>query len=106
MAMAISGMSIRRTCDRMLIPRQIEGMFTVVVGIIFLALFPRQTSKPVSLLGVRYFNEREAYILTQRILLDDPSKLHAKSHVSWAELRQTVTRPIAVSIKFHAEWIY
>lgn len=67
----------------------------MVVGILFLALFPQQTSNPVSLLGVRYFSERESYILTQRVLIDDPSKRHAQSHVSWAELKQAVTQPLS-----------
>ncbi|KAK1770208.1 major facilitator superfamily domain-containing protein [Phialemonium atrogriseum] len=69
----------------------IEGMFTVVVGIIFLLLFPQSTSKPVSLVGIRLFSERESYILTSRVLADDPQKEHAKSYVTPAELKHTLT---------------
>ncbi len=72
-------------------PHQIEGMFTVVVGIIFITLFPLQTSNPVPLLGFRYFNERETYILTRRVLLDDPSKIHARPHISWKEVKAAVS---------------
>jgi hypothetical protein len=65
-------------------------MFTVVVGVIFITLFPKQVANPVSLTGIRYFNKRETYILAKRVLLDDPSKIHAKAHVSWVELKRAV----------------
>lgn len=71
--------------------KQIEGMFTIVVGVIFISLFPKQVGNPVSTFGVKYFNEREIYILARRTILDDPSKVHAKPHVSWAELKRTVS---------------
>ncbi|KAH6680035.1 alternative sulfate transporter [Plectosphaerella plurivora] len=69
----------------------IEGMFTIVVGIVFIALFPRSTSNPVSLLGYRFITERESQILTARVLRDDPSKAHAKTHVSRTELKNALT---------------
>ncbi|KAF7551472.1 hypothetical protein G7Z17_g4976 [Cylindrodendrum hubeiense] len=69
----------------------IEGMFTVVVGVLFLSLFPQNTANPVSLLGVRLFNEREAKILTKRILLNDPSKRDVKVHISRQEMKNVFT---------------
>lgn len=63
----------------------------MLVGFFFIALFPRSTSNPVSLLGFRYFTEREAQILTARVLRDDPSKVHAKTHVSRGELKDALT---------------
>ncbi|KAL2125017.1 hypothetical protein VTJ04DRAFT_1382 [Mycothermus thermophilus] len=65
----------------------LEGLFTVLVGLIFLALFPKSTAHPVSLLGLRYFNEREAQILTQRVLRDDPTKFQPRRNVSLAEVK-------------------
>lgn len=70
---------------------QIEGTFTIMIGIMFLTLFPKSPSDPTSLVGFRYFTPREAQILTYRVLRDDPSKAHAKSHVSRDELKRTLT---------------
>ncbi|RSL56932.1 hypothetical protein CEP51_014318, partial [Fusarium floridanum] len=52
----------------------IEGIMTVLSGLVFIGLFPGLPSDPVSLFSVRFFDEREIYILQQRVLLDDPSK--------------------------------
>ncbi|CAM1508045.1 Fc.00g048930.m01.CDS01 [Cosmosporella sp. VM-42] len=69
----------------------LEGIFTILVGVIFLSLFPDSVSNPVSILGLRAFNGRETYILTKRVLKDDPSKIHAKPHVSKQELKNVLT---------------
>ncbi|KAH7152046.1 major facilitator superfamily domain-containing protein [Dactylonectria estremocensis] len=69
----------------------IEGMFTVVVGVMFLSLFPQNTANPVSLLGLRLFNDREAKILTKRILANDPSKVNVKVHISRKEMKNVFT---------------
>lgn len=66
-------------------------MFTVIVGIIFLSLFPDSVVNPVSLLGIRAFTERESYILTQRVLRDDPSKAYIKPHVTGTEIKNVVS---------------
>ena len=69
---------------------QLEGLFTISVGLIFIGLFPKSPSHSVSLLGRRYFNEREAQILSQRILKDDPSKAKEGRSVSKKELVDVV----------------
>ncbi|CRK21379.1 hypothetical protein BN1723_012369 [Verticillium longisporum] len=69
----------------------IEGILTLAVGITFISLFPQSTNHPVSLFGYRYFTEREAQILTARVIRDDPSKRHAKQHVSRSELKDALT---------------
>ncbi|KAL2157990.1 hypothetical protein VTH06DRAFT_4799 [Thermothelomyces fergusii] len=69
----------------------IEGMFTVLVGALFVALFPRSPGNPVSIFGIRYFSEREAHILGQRVLRDDPTKIQPRQNVSWAEVKATFT---------------
>lgn len=71
--------------------QQIEGIFTVLVGCLFLVFFPQSTGKPVSLMGFRYFDERESHILTTRVVRDDPTKLHTKAHVSWKEFKDCVS---------------
>lgn len=57
----------------------LEGLMTIVAGILFLCLFPGTPSNPVSLIGVHFFTEREQMILHKRILVDDPSKVTTKS---------------------------
>ncbi|CAI6043051.1 unnamed protein product [Clonostachys chloroleuca] len=69
----------------------LEGMLTIVIAVLFITLFPRSTSNPVSLAGLRHFTEEEAHIITQRVLLDDPTKKHAHTHVSREELRAVFT---------------
>lgn len=70
---------------------KIEGIFTILVGIAFLTIFPTSISKPVSLVGIRFFSERESHILTRRILADDPSKAEVKTYVSWQEVKNVVS---------------
>lgn len=69
---------------------QLEGIFTVLIGIGFLTTFPNKISDPVSNLGYRYFTEREAQIIYERVLRDDPTKAQPKRHVTWAEIKSTV----------------
>ncbi|KAL2132613.1 hypothetical protein VTI74DRAFT_3603 [Chaetomium olivicolor] len=69
----------------------LEGIFTILVGFLFIALFPLSSGKPVSILGIRYFSEREAQILQQRVLRDDPTKFQPHRNVSWAEIKATFT---------------
>jgi MFS family permease len=69
----------------------IEGLFTVVVGVIFALLFPSSPTNPVNLLKRRYFTERESYILVQRVLRDDPSKHEKSKNVTSAELKRVVS---------------
>ncbi|KAG7290308.1 hypothetical protein NEMBOFW57_000307 [Staphylotrichum longicolle] len=60
----------------------IEGAFTVLVGVVFISIFPRSPANPVSLLGYRYFTEREAQILHQRVILDDPTKVQPRPNLT------------------------
>lgn len=46
----------------------LEGLFTILCGAIFFALFPESPSRPRSFLNVRFFTEREEYVLLQRVL--------------------------------------
>ncbi|KAL9949020.1 hypothetical protein ACHAQF_006950 [Verticillium nonalfalfae] len=69
----------------------LEGIFTVLIGIGFLTTFPNKINDPVSILGYRYFTEREAQIIYERVLRDDPTKAQPKRHVTWAEIKSTLT---------------
>ena len=61
-------------------------------GILFILLFPRDNANPLNLFGYQYFNERERYILRQRLILDDPSKARKGGrHVPRADLRKVVS---------------
>ncbi|EEU44840.1 uncharacterized protein NECHADRAFT_96352 [Fusarium vanettenii 77-13-4] len=73
------------------IVKQLEGIFTILTGLIFLSLFPDSTYNPVSLLKIRLFTEDEARILTKRILLDDPSKIHVKPQITKQEFKNVFT---------------
>ena len=65
------------------------------MGILFIALFPLSSANPVSLLGIRYFSERESQILQQRVLRDDPTKFQARRNVSLAEVKAAVCIPLS-----------
>jgi hypothetical protein len=68
-------------------------------GVVFALLFPASPGKPVNLLGRRYFNERETYILVQRVLLDDQTKEKGRKNVTSAELKATVRTNFIVSLR-------
>lgn len=70
--------------------QKIEGVFTILVGLVFLLLFPRSVGLPKSLAGITYFNQRESRILVQRVLLDDPSKAEGRRKIAWAEVKRAV----------------
>ncbi|RVX76116.1 hypothetical protein B0A52_00473 [Exophiala mesophila] len=70
----------------------IEGVMAIGGGILFILLFPRDNANPLNLFGYQYFNERERYILRQRLILDDPSKARKGGrHVPRADLRKVFT---------------
>ncbi|KAF4948115.1 hypothetical protein FGADI_9902 [Fusarium gaditjirri] len=69
----------------------LEGIFTILVGILFILFFPDSPFNPVSLFKFGVFTEREKEILKKRILKDDPSKIHAKPNVTKEEFRNVMT---------------
>ncbi|ROV89499.1 hypothetical protein VSDG_08513 [Cytospora chrysosperma] len=68
---------------------QLEGIYTVITGILFLVIFPKAPENPVSFMKIRLFNDRESHILKRRVDLDDPSKAQGRPHVSWSEFKRT-----------------
>lgn len=70
----------------------IEGLLAFSCGTVFILMFPKDPTNPVSILGVSYFDERERYILRHRVILDDKTKsVKAKKHVTRGELVQVVS---------------
>ncbi|KAM0343595.1 hypothetical protein ACHAPU_008346 [Fusarium lateritium] len=69
----------------------IEGLFTILVGTLFFILFPDSPFNPVSVFKYGIFTEREKHILTRRILVDDPTKIHAKPNVTKEEFKNVMT---------------
>lgn len=69
----------------------LEGLFTLLVGFLFLALFPLNAAKPICWARIRYFNERQTRILIERVLLDDPSKAQGSRNVTGADFKRVFT---------------
>ncbi|KAJ9156231.1 Alternative sulfate transporter [Pleurostoma richardsiae] len=68
----------------------LEGIFTILAGVVFACLFPGLPNNPVSLTGIRYFNEKETMILQQRVLLDDPLKAMKRSFITLPDVLSTL----------------
>jgi len=64
----------------------LEGLLTLVAGVVFVVLFPGTPSNPVSLTGVRWFTAREQLILRERVFRDDPTKRAAKKRIPVREV--------------------
>ncbi|EEQ86688.1 MFS transporter, variant [Blastomyces dermatitidis ER-3] len=69
----------------------LEGLLTIIVGFLFLALFPKDPDNPISMFGYRYFTEREAAFLSRRVLADDPKKEKGGNSISLKQLKGAVT---------------
>ncbi|KAF5686275.1 nicotinamide mononucleotide permease [Fusarium circinatum] len=55
----------------------IDGLFTLVVGFVFILIMPRSTTNTLPLAGLKWFdlfNAEERDILAKRVILDDPRK--------------------------------
>lgn len=71
---------------------QIEGLYTVLAGVIYMAFYPKSRDEPVPFTRLTYFNEREKHIISQRVMLDDPSKVSGpRKTISMKELGWAVS---------------
>ncbi|KAM3497684.1 hypothetical protein MY10362_008977 [Beauveria mimosiformis] len=70
----------------------IEGMLTIVAGIVFGLLMPKSPDNPSNILGHSYFTPREIHILTQRVARDNPAGEAKNKYVKWADIKATFTR--------------
>ncbi|KAI0158305.1 MFS general substrate transporter [Xylariaceae sp. FL1272] len=76
----------------------VEGLITIGIAIIFLLLLPPKVGdgRPVlsRLTGNwSYFNDRESYIMTRRVLLDDPAKAKGAIRITGRDVWTTVSNP-------------
>lgn len=93
----------------------LEGLFTILAGILFICAFPGTPSNPVTLTGIKYFNEREITILQTRVLIDDPAKVQKKPYIDIRDIVKTLSSgklwlhvllTIAGLAPSNALWIY
>ncbi|RYO83197.1 hypothetical protein DL762_006242 [Monosporascus cannonballus] len=70
--------------------RGIEGMWTVLMGVVFGCLFPASLSRPVPFVGLRYFTDREAFILRQRIVQEDSYKRAVSQNIPFKAVFKTL----------------
>ncbi|ENH65217.1 hypothetical protein FOC1_g10000880 [Fusarium oxysporum f. sp. cubense race 1] len=63
----------------------IDGLFTLVVGFVFILIMPRSTTNTLPLAGIKWFDPftaEERDILAKRVILDDPRKQVKLSGIS------------------------
>jgi MFS transporter, ACS family, DAL5 transporter family protein len=86
-------------------PRQmflIEGMFTVLTGVLFGLFMPHSPDKPVTIMGYEYFNQQEASCLVNRIRLNGPGKTQARKYVQWKDIKNAAGRtPLSLPLPTH-----
>lgn len=68
----------------------LEGLLTLVAGVLFLCLFPGSPDSPVSLLHVRIFTEREETILRERMSPSDREALKTSRNIRASDIVQTL----------------
>ncbi|CAK7219942.1 hypothetical protein SEUCBS140593_004065 [Sporothrix eucalyptigena] len=68
----------------------LEGIFTILTGVVFVTLFPGLPSNPVSFAGIRYFSDRELMILRQRKALDDPNAGQLQRRMTFKDVTSTL----------------
>lgn len=70
----------------------LEGIFTVLCGVLLILFLPKDPSNPYPLSRISYFTAREREIMVKRVLLDDPSKEKRTHHVTLQQIKKTVRR--------------
>lgn len=70
----------------------IEGMVTILVGVLFALFMPRSPAKPTNVLGHSYFTPREIHILTHRVAAESLTESAKHKHVRWADLKAAFSR--------------
>ncbi|KAM0433397.1 hypothetical protein ACHAPT_004275 [Fusarium lateritium] len=76
----------------------IEGILTIISGVIFLVLFPGLPNNPTSLLGISFFNERERMIMQERLWRDNGTRKARSSHITGKHIVLTIKDP---KVLFH-----
>ncbi|CEJ56776.1 Putative Permease of the major facilitator superfamily [Penicillium brasilianum] len=74
----------------------VEGVMTLVIGVIFTLLVPPSAGDGRALISFgrwSYFTERESHIIRNRVLLDDPRKARGHIQISRSDIWQTLKQP-------------
>lgn len=71
---------------------EIEGMITILAGVIFMCFFPGTPKTAQPLTRLSYFSSEELDVLRRRVLKDDPSKASGREYVTGREIMKTVSR--------------
>lgn len=58
----------------------VEGIISIGIGILFLALIPTSARDCRTMFGFRWFTARESHILHNRVIIDDPLKEDPLAH--------------------------
>lgn len=64
---------------------------TVFVAGLFVLLFPKSSQNPTSIVGINFFTERQAQMITARVIRDDATKAQLRKHVSRKEIKDGVS---------------
>jgi MFS family permease len=70
----------------------IEGIITIVIGIVFILFMPHSPANPSNILGHSYFTSREIHILTHRVAIDNPAQSSGHKYVKWADIKAAFSR--------------
>lgn len=68
----------------------IDGIITILVGVLFAVFFPRGPLNPSTLIGIQYFNEREREILAARSCKNGSAEKKQR-HISMKDFTGAVT---------------
>ncbi|ETS80050.1 hypothetical protein PFICI_07579 [Pestalotiopsis fici W106-1] len=75
----------------------VDGCITIFIGLVFVLFLPPSpdNGKPLISFGRwSYFTEKEQYVLKNRVLLDDPSKIHGeRAHVGARDILAFLRTP-------------
>lgn len=72
----------------------IDGIFTLLVGVIFIFYMPKSTKDTRTLVKMKSFdlwNDRERHIMDNRVLLDDPRKITRLSAIGFRRIFTILT---------------
>ncbi|KAF4498931.1 nicotinamide mononucleotide permease [Fusarium agapanthi] len=70
----------------------LEGIITIVVGVVFASLMPNSPANPSNIFGHLYFTPREVHILTNRVNIDNPTQAQRHKYVKWVDIKAAFSR--------------
>ncbi|KAH6981691.1 MFS transporter [Ilyonectria sp. MPI-CAGE-AT-0026] len=70
----------------------IEGIITILVGIVFALLMPHSPTNPSNILHHSYFTSREIHIITHRVAIDNPTQGPKHKYVRWVDIKAAFSR--------------